>query len=64
MDYAWELFQELKRARELAKKNIERAQGKQKVQYDRRAQQSKNHAADIVTQWIEPRFQLDPAAGY
>ena len=30
-DYAQELFQELKRARELARKSIQKAQGKQKV---------------------------------
>ena len=58
-DYAWELFQELKRARELARKSIQKAQGKQKVQYDRRAQESKIHAGDLVMLKIEPRFRLD-----
>ena len=58
-EYARELFKELKRARDLAKKSIQKAQGNQKVQYDRRAQDSRIHAGDLVMLKVEPRFKLD-----
>ena len=58
-EYARELFQELKRARQLAKKSIQSAQGNQKKQYDRRAKDSSIHAGDLVMLKVEPRFKLD-----
>ena len=58
-EYGRELFQELKKARQLAKKHIQKAQGNQKKQYDRRAQDSNIHVGDLVMLKVEPRFKLD-----
>jgi len=58
-DYARELFKELKRARQVARKNIQSAQGIQKNQYDKRAHESKICAGDLVMLKVEPRFKLD-----
>ena len=58
-EYARELFRELKKARQLARKSIQTAQGNQKKQYDRRARNSNIHAGDLVMLKVEPRFKLD-----
>jgi len=43
-----ELFQELKRARNLARQNIRKAQGSQKRQYDRHAKETGIKESDLV----------------
>ena len=58
-DYARELFKELKQARQLAQKTIEKSQGQQKVQYDKGAKESQVKEGDIVMLKVEPRFRLD-----
>ena len=58
-EYARELFKELKRARQVARKSIQSAQGIQKRQYDKRAHESKICAGDLVMLKVEPRFKLD-----
>ena len=58
-EYARQLFKELKNARTLAKRNIQNAQKTQKKQYDKRAQDSKICAGDLVMLKVEPRFKLD-----
>ena len=47
------------RARQLAKKNIQKAQGHQKKHYDRRARDSNIQAGDLVMLKVDPRFKLD-----
>ena len=58
-EYAHELFRKLKKARQLARKSIQTAQGKQKKQYYLRAQNSNIHAGDLVMLKVEPMFKLD-----
>ena len=58
-DYARELFAETKRARQLAKQNIERAQTAQKKQYDKHSRCSTLSEGDLVMLKVEPRFKLD-----
>ena len=49
----------MKKARQLAKKNIQKTQGHQKKQYDQRAQDNNIHAGDLVMLKVELRFKLD-----
>ena len=58
-DYARELFAETKRARQLAKQTIERAQTAQKKQYDKHSRCSTLSEGDLVMLKVEPRFKLD-----
>ena len=58
-DYARELYKELKIAREIANKNIKKAQSSQKTQYDKIAKNCNVEAGDLVMMKVEPRFKLD-----
>lgn len=58
-EYARELFKELKQARQLAQKTIQKSQKQQKVQYDKGAKESCVIEGDIVMLKVEPRFRLD-----
>jgi len=57
--YGRELFRELKQVREIARRNISRAQFGQKVQYDKSASEVKISEADLVMLKVEPRFKID-----
>ena len=59
-DYGRELFLELKKARQLAKENINKAQIAQKTFYDKEAcSKVKIKEGDLVMLKVEPRFKLD-----
>ena len=58
-DHAKELYKELKIAREIANKNIKKAQSSQKTQYDKKAKNCKIEAGDLVMMKMKPRFKLD-----
>ena len=58
-EYGKELAEELKRARQLAKKHIQSAQHNQKKFYDRRGKDVKLKVGDRVMLKVEPRFKLD-----
>ena len=58
-DYAKELFAETKRAQQLAKQNIEKAQKAQKQQYDKHSHYSTISKGNLVMLKVEPRFKLD-----
>ena len=58
-DYAKELFRELKQARQLAQKTIEKSQRQQKIQYDKGARDPQVQEGDLVMLKVEPRFRLD-----
>ena len=58
-DYARELYKELKVARELASKNIKKAQSSQKTQYDNKSKNCTIVVGDLVMLKVEPRFKLD-----
>ena len=58
-EYGHELFQELKKARQLAKTHIQKALRNQKKQHDHRAPDSNIHVGDLVMLKVEPRFKLD-----
>jgi len=55
-EYARQLFKELKNARMSAKRSIQNAQ---KTQYDKKSQDTKISAGDLVMLKVEPRFKLD-----
>ena len=58
-DYAKELFAETKRARQLAKQCIGRAQKAQKHQYDKHSTIPAIIEGDLVMLRVEPKFKLD-----
>ena len=58
-DYARELFKELKQARQLAQKTIEKSQRQQKIQYDKGARDPQVQEGDLVMLKVKPRFRLD-----
>ena len=58
-DFARELYQELKLARDIAKKSVNKAQKSQKTQYDKRAKDCNIKPGDLVMLKSEPRFKLD-----
>ena len=57
-EYGRELFQELKRARELARQSIKNSQGSQKRQYDKHAKESGIKVGDLVMLKVDPKFNV------
>ena len=60
-EFGRELARELRRARELARKNIQSAQKTQKQYYDRGVKEVELQVGDLVMLKVEPRFRLDRA---
>ena len=60
-DYAKELWKEMKQARSVALKMINRAQDHQKCQYDKEAKDPAIQEGGIVMLKVQPRFKLDRA---
>ena len=58
-EYAKELSSELKKARAVAKGNIDRSQKEQKKYYDRRSKECELQIGDLVMLKVQPRFKLD-----
>ena len=58
-EYAKELCRDLKATRELAGKNIKKAQAVQKVQYDKSVKERDLKEGDLVMLKVQPRFKLD-----
>ena len=58
-EYAKELSLELKKARAVAKGNIERSLKEQKKYYDRRSKECELQIGDLVMLKVQPRFKLD-----
>ena len=58
-DYARELYQKLKSARDIPRKSIKKAKSSQKRQYDKRARDSDIQLGDLAMMKVEPRFKLD-----
>ena len=58
-EYAKELFKELRQARSIAKKNIEKKQKDQKKFYDQKSKDVKLTVGDLIMLKSSPRFRLD-----
>jgi len=58
-DYARALEKELKEARAVAKKNVEVAQRRQKMYYDREAKDNGLEIGDFVMLKVQPKYKLD-----
>ena len=58
-EYAKEVSKELKRARAVAKDNIQKAQKNQKRHYDRKLKECKLKVGDLVMLKVQPLFKLD-----
>ena len=58
-EYAKEVSKELKRARAVAKDNIQKAQKNQKRHYDRKSKDYELKAGDLVMLKVQPCFKLD-----
>jgi len=59
LEYARQLFKELKNARMSAKRSFQNAQKTQKKQYDKKSQDAKISAGDLAMVKLESRFKLD-----
>ena len=58
-DFAKELVEELRCARAIARKSIQKGQAEQKRHYDRRAKDSELQVGDLVMLKVQPHFRLD-----
>ena len=58
-EYGRELFQEMKRIRDVVKQRIKKSQKAQKDQYDKHVKESKIRTGDLVMLKVEPTFKLD-----
>ena len=58
-EYGQELFRDLKKVRELARKTIQKSQRSQKRFYDQRCKEVKLKVGDLVMLKMEPRFCLN-----
>ena len=58
-EYGRELFQEMKRIRDVVKQRIKKSQKAQKDQYDKHVKESKIKTGDLVMLKVEPTFKLD-----
>ena len=58
-EYGRELFQELKRIREIARQHIKKAQNSQKEQYDKHSKESAIKVGDLVMLKVDAKFKLD-----
>ena len=58
-EYAKEVLRELKRARAVAKDNIQKAQNNQKRHYDHKSKERELKVGDLVMLKVQPRFKLD-----
>jgi len=56
-DYGRELFQELKKVRNLARQNIRKAQSSQKRQYDKRTKEPVIKVGDLVMLEVDSKFK-------
>ena len=58
-EYGRELFQELKRVREIARQHIRKAQTSQKEQYDKHSKEPVIKVGDLVMLKVDAKFKLD-----
>ena len=58
-EYERELFQKLKRIREIARQHIKKAQSSQKEQYDKHSNESVIKVGDLVILKVDAKFKLD-----
>ena len=58
-EYGRELFQELKRIREIARQHIKKAQTSQKEQYDKHSREPMITTGDLVMLKVDAKFKLD-----
>ena len=58
-EYGRELFQELKRIREIARQYIKKAQISQKEQYDKHSREPMITTGDLVMLKVDAKFKLD-----
>ena len=58
-EYGRELFQEMKRVRQVVRQRIQKVQKSQKDQYDKHVKESKIEVGDLVMLKVEPTFKLD-----
>ena len=56
-EYGRELFQEMKRIRQVVRQKIQKAQKLQKYQYDKHVKESKIEVDDLVMLKVEPTFK-------
>ena len=57
--FAKELVEELRCAKAIARRNVQKSQAEQKRHYDRKAKDSELQVGDLAMLKIQPRFRLD-----